>query len=67
MALMNRVGQGFERLRHINIRDFWVAEKLAYEDVVIEHLNIDFMLNVLTEHVQVAQFERERAGITNWV
>jgi hypothetical protein len=45
-----------------------VAEKVADEDVVIEHLSTDLMhANVLTKPVQGAQFERERAGLTNWV
>jgi hypothetical protein len=45
-----------------------VAEKVADEDVVIEHLNTDLMhANLLTKPVQGAQFRRERAGLINWV
>ncbi len=52
MALMKHGGQGFERSRHNNIRHFWVAEKVADEDVVIEQLSTDLMhANVLTKHV----------------
>ena len=68
MALMKRGGPGSERSRHINIRHFWVAERVANGDVVIEHLITDLVhANVITKPVQGAQFERERAGLTNWV
>jgi hypothetical protein len=44
---------------------------VADEDVVIEvieHVNIDLMhANELTKPVEWAQFERERADLTNWV
>jgi hypothetical protein len=68
MALMKRGGPGSERSRHINIRHFWVAERVANGDVVIEHLSTNLMhANVLTKPVQGAQFEKERMGLTNWV
>jgi hypothetical protein len=67
MALMKRGGPGSERSRHINIRHFWVAERVANGEVTIEHLNTNLMhANALTKPVQGAQFERERAGLTNW-
>ena len=67
MALMKRGGPGSERSRHINIRHFWVAERVANGDVVIEHLSTNLMhANVLTKPVQGAHFERERMGLTNW-
>jgi hypothetical protein len=55
MALMKRGGLGSERFRHINIRNFWVAEKVADGVVVIEHLSTDMMYaNALTKPVQGA-------------
>ena len=67
MALMKRGGPGSERSRHINIRHFWVSEKVAEGEVVIEHLSTELMhANALTKPVQGAQFERERQGLTNW-
>jgi hypothetical protein len=67
MALMKRGGPGSERSRHINIRHFWVAERVVAEEVVIEHLSTDLMYaNALTKPVQGAQFEKERRGLTNW-
>jgi hypothetical protein len=67
MALMKRGGPGSERSRHIDIRHFWVAEKVADREVMIEHLGTAEMFsNVLTKPVQGAQFIRERYGLTNW-
>ncbi len=56
MPHIKRGGTGSERSRHINIRHFWVAEKVADEAVVIEHLNTDLMHeSVLTKPVQGAR------------
>jgi len=57
---------GSERSRHINIRHFWVAERLANGEVTTEHVNINLMhANALNKPVQGAQFERERSGLIN--
>lgn len=67
MALIKRGGPGSERSRHINIRHFWLSEKVAQEEVIILHLGTDEMFaNILTKPVQGAQFDRERQGLTNW-
>jgi hypothetical protein len=67
MALMKRGGPCSERSRHIDIRHFWVAERVANHEVRIEHLGTAEMFsNVLTKPVQGAQFLRERLGLTNW-
>jgi Reverse transcriptase (RNA-dependent DNA polymerase) len=67
MALIKRGGPGSERSRHINIRHFWLSEKVALKEVVLEHLGTeDMFANILTKPVQGAQFERERLGLTNW-
>jgi hypothetical protein len=67
MALMKRGGPGTERSRHINIRHFWVHEKVADGEIAIEHLGTELMhANALTKPVQGAQFVRERSGLTNW-
>jgi len=39
MALMKRGGPGSERSRHINIRHFWLAERVADGEAVIEYLS----------------------------
>jgi hypothetical protein len=67
MALIKRGGPGSERSRHINIRHFWLSEKVAQEEVIIQHLGTeDMFANILTKPVQGAQFDRERQGLTNW-
>ena len=59
------VGAGSERSRHI--RHFWVAERVANGDVIIEHMSTNRMhANVLTKPVQGAEFERERMVLTYW-
>jgi hypothetical protein len=66
MALFKRGGRGSDRSRHINIRHFWLSEKVALKEVVLEHLGAeDMFANILTKPVQGVQFERERLGLTN--
>ena len=65
MALMKRGGS--ERSRHINIRHFWLCEKVGDKEVKIEHLGTEKMFsNALTKPVQGQQFVYERRGLTNW-
>ena len=52
MALMKRGGPGSERSRHINIRHFWLCEKVRDGEVIIEHLGTEKMFaNALTKPV----------------
>ncbi len=67
MALMKRGGPGSERSRHINIRHFWLTERVDKGEVVIEHLGTEEMFaNLLTKPVQGVQFVKERMALTNW-
>ena len=67
MALMKRGSPGSERSRHINIRHFWVKEKVDSGEVMIEHLSTkQMMANILTKPVQGEQFATERLGLTGW-
>lgn len=67
MALVARGGPASERSRHIDIRQFWVAERVKKGEVVIEHLGTELMhANLLTKPVQGKQFLEERAGLTHW-
>ena len=67
MALMKKGGPTSERSRHINIRHFWLREKVGESEVIIEHLGTeDMFANVLTKPVQGFQFVKERRGLTNW-
>jgi hypothetical protein len=67
MALIRRGMPGSERSRHINIRYFWLAERVRSGEARVEYLGTEHMFaNVLTKPVQGAQFVRERHGLTNW-
>jgi len=67
MALMKRGGPGSERSRHINIRHFWLKEKVDGGEVIVEHLSTERMFaNSLTKPVQGTQFAVEREGLTGW-
>ena len=67
MALMKRGGPSSERSRHINIRHFWLAERVTDGECIIQHLSTKRMFaNALTKPVQGAQFCVERQGLTNW-
>ena len=67
MALIKRGGPASERSRHIDIRYFWVKEKVDGKDAIVKHLSTDKMfVNVMTKPVQGQQFIRERNALTNW-
>ena len=67
MALMKKGGPCSDRSRHINIRHFWLKERVDGDEVIVEHLGTEKMFaNLLTKPVQGAQFLRERHDLTNW-
>ena len=71
VGVLNQVvgckGPGSERSRHINIRHFWLAERVEGGEAIVEHLSTkDMWANALTKPTQGAQFVKERAGLTNW-
>ena len=67
MALVERSRSGAERTRHIQIRYFWVKERVDTGEVRVEYLRSeDMYANVLTKPLQGAQFQRERDGLTGW-
>ena len=67
MALMKRGGPGSVRSRHIDIKFFWLAERVKNGEVVIEHLGTEKLFaTILTKPVHGAQFEEERKGLMNW-
>ena len=67
MALISRGGPSSKRSRHINIRYFWLRERIDSGEVTVEHLGTKHMFaNLLTKPVQGAQFITERRGLTNW-
>jgi hypothetical protein len=68
MALVVKGGPCSKRSRHIDIRYFWISEKVAEGVIKVERCPTEIMwANLLTKPLQGAQFVAERAGLTNWV
>lgn len=67
MALVKRGRSAAEKTRHIDIRYFWVKERVQRGEAVIEHMPTELMFaNVLTKPLQGSQFVRERDMLTGW-
>ena len=67
ISLLMRGGPASQRSRHIDIRYFWVHERLKSGTVSLTHLPTeDMVANILTKPVQGAQFIKERRLLTNW-
>jgi hypothetical protein len=67
MALMKRGGPASARSRHINIRYFWVKERVDGKEAVVRHLRTEKMfVNVMTKPTQGQQFVQERDMLTGW-
>ena len=67
MALIKRGEPGAMGSRHINIRYFWLKDRIEAGKVSIVHVPTSEMIaNILTKPVQGAQFLHERDLITNW-
>ena len=61
MALVARGRSGADKTRHIDIRYFWVKERVDKGEATIEHKGMEAMYaNLLTKPLQGWQFERER-------
>lgn len=67
MALVEHGRSAAERTRHINIRYFWVKERVDKGEAVIVHMGTAAMFaNLLTKPLQGAQFLAERLALTGW-
>ena len=66
MTLVARGRSEAERTRHIQIRYFWVKERVDTGEARVEYLRSeDMYANVLTKPLQGSQqFQRERGGLT---
>jgi hypothetical protein len=71
MALVERGRSAAEHTRHIDIRYFWVKERVDQGEAIIKHLGTkDMYANLLTKPLQGAQFISEREvyrGTTGWI
>jgi hypothetical protein len=67
MALTEKASSTSERTRHINIRYFWIKEKVDSGILKIEYLPTEKMLaDVLTKPLQGARFNKLRDALLNW-
>jgi hypothetical protein len=68
MALIERGRSAAERTRHIDIRHFWMKERVDMGEAIIKHLGTKEMYaNLLTKPLQGAQFGAEREALTRWI
>ena len=67
MALIERGRSGAERTRHIDIRYFWLKERVETGEAIIRHMGtLDMYANLLTKPLQGGQFVSEREALTGW-
>ena len=67
MALIARGRSGGERTRHIDIRYFWVKDRVDRGEATIIHKGTaELYANVLTKPLQGSQFVYERGCLTGW-
>ena len=68
IALIEKGMSTSVRSRHINVRYFWLRERMDDKEISITHLGTELMgpANILTKAVQGAQFEKERMQLTHW-
>jgi hypothetical protein len=67
MALVERGRSGAERTRHIDIRYFWLKERVGAGEAIVKHLGTaDMYANMLTKPLQGAQFIAKREALTGW-
>jgi hypothetical protein len=67
MALIERGRSAAERMRHIDIRYFWMKERVDQGEPIIKHLETkDIYANLPTKPLQGAQFVAEREAVTGW-
>ena len=67
MALVERGRSGAERTRHIDIRYYWLKERVNSGEALVKHLRTESMYaNMLTKPLQGAQFISKREALTGW-
>jgi hypothetical protein len=68
MALLGKSKPTSLRTRHIQIRYFWISERLDSGDAFVTHMSTVDMgaANILTKPLNGQQFLDERQALTNW-
>jgi hypothetical protein len=68
MALIERGRSAAERTRHIDIRYFWLKERVTNGEAIVKHMGTKEMYaNLLTKPLQGAHFIAERDALTGWI
>ena len=66
IALVKAGRPGNERSRHINIRYFWVTERVEEKEIQVVHMPTAMMIaNLLTKPLQGSQFRSEARMLSN--
>jgi hypothetical protein len=67
MALANKGRSTSERTRHVDIRYFWIKDRIDSGDIVVEYLPTEAMIaDLLTKPLQGDLFVRLRFLLLNW-
>jgi len=67
LAMIDNGQSRSDRTRHINIRYFWMKERVDTGDVVLEYIPTELMLaDILTKPLQGDKFLRLRQLLLNW-
>lgn len=67
MALANNGQSNSERTRHINLRYFWIKDRIQAGEITLEHLPTSEMIaDILTKPLQGNLFRQMRSRLLNW-
>jgi hypothetical protein len=67
MAMIDRGRHGAEHTRHIDLRYYWLKERVDKGEAIVRHLSTKSMYaNMLTKPLQGAQFIEEIRALTGW-
>ena len=60
-------GKGGAGSKHVDIRDYWIKDRVDMGEVKVVYMPTEEMYaNLLTKPLQGAQFQNERKLLTNW-
>ena len=67
MALIDKGKSTSGRTRHVDIRYFWIKERIESGEVIVKHMGTTKMIaDAMTKPLQGSEFIRERQALTNW-
>ncbi len=67
IALINKGKHASSRSRHVNIRYFFVKDRINSQELNVAYLNTsDMIADIMTKPLQGEQFRKMRAVLMNW-